>query len=464
MRSLRLRRFSLVAAVLTLPFVASSCATDGVAGPGEEAALATLPVSANVIGTPVATIVIDVSAPNIPTPLTFNLTVVGGVANGTLRLPPGNSRLITGRAFDSRGDITHEGSTTIDVRPGNNPSVSINLVPRAGQVPITIHVGVPIITINPGSATATVGNSILYTATITGQNGQPIDGTVEWASTNPTVALVNAAGSVTGVWEGSALIVATFAGSAATAQITVPTCVQPYTFGTTTTSASLVVGDCRRQSGGFFPGAFSFGQLMDIYGATANSQRSLQFDMNGAGGFDTFIIQDNVARSVAASDDDSGVGLSSSYHIILASGDYLIAASTYNPGTVGAYTFTTADVAEAVTGCPSPVNQWVTPGITTNQSLQSTDCGGAGTGPVSDQVNLALVQNQVVTVTQSSTSFAVQLGVSGPGLSSTTNGSSVGGASVATTTFVAAGTGTFLLTLSHQGVGHALGSYSLSVR
>ena len=90
MRNARLKVWTMVVGVLLVPVIASSCATDSVAGPNEPPNLATMSVTANVIGTPVATIVIDVSAPNIPTPLTFNLEVSNGVANGTLKMPPGS--------------------------------------------------------------------------------------------------------------------------------------------------------------------------------------------------------------------------------------------------------------------------------------------------------------------------------------------------------------------------------------
>src|SRR6058998_4228572 len=49
----------------------------------------TLLVQADLSGTPVATVVVEVTAPDIPTPLVFNIPIVDRIASGTITVPAG---------------------------------------------------------------------------------------------------------------------------------------------------------------------------------------------------------------------------------------------------------------------------------------------------------------------------------------------------------------------------------------
>ena len=62
---------------------------------------------ADVSGTAVATVVVEVTAPDIPAPLVFNFIVTDGIASGTITIPAGTGRTITIRAFDAGGVETH---------------------------------------------------------------------------------------------------------------------------------------------------------------------------------------------------------------------------------------------------------------------------------------------------------------------------------------------------------------------
>src|SRR2546427_2552760 len=80
------------------PFVAlasllllAACSGDAVAPAGGEA---TLLIRADVSGTSVATVVVDISAPDLPTTVVFNVPVAAGVASGTLTIPAGSDRTI----------------------------------------------------------------------------------------------------------------------------------------------------------------------------------------------------------------------------------------------------------------------------------------------------------------------------------------------------------------------------------
>jgi hypothetical protein len=99
-------------------------------GPGE----ATLSVVANLSGTAVSTVVVEVTATDIPTMLVFNIPVNNGVASGNITLPAGANRTITVRGYDGAGVQTHSGPDR-QYSSGSNPAVSIVLTPHGG-VPI----------------------------------------------------------------------------------------------------------------------------------------------------------------------------------------------------------------------------------------------------------------------------------------------------------------------------------------
>lgn len=214
-------RISLLALVALV--AAGACGSGERIGPSLAGDVAKLRVTAEVVGTPVDRMVATVSAGDIPTPLVFNLPVVDGVATGTLRITPGTARTITLQAFESSGEITHEGSATIDVHAGQNPPVTIAMLPRSGQVPITATIASVSVIISPSSATMDIGEVRRFTAEIRGPDNEPVQGTVEWAVTNPALAIVEQDGTVTALAEGTVTLVATYGGVAATATLVIGT-------------------------------------------------------------------------------------------------------------------------------------------------------------------------------------------------------------------------------------------------
>jgi hypothetical protein len=209
-------------------FAALAAACDGGGGPAgpTELELASIRVTAYTAGTPIATLAVEVTAADIPTPLVFNLVVdeASQTASGTLRMKPGLSRTITVRAFDSGGEITHEGVVVINVNPGPNPPIQITLTPRSGQVPVTVSFGSFSVIVYPGSATVGTGSGIGYFAEVLDQNGQPTGydpSQLTWASTNPAIVSVDEFGTAITLAPGSAKIVATYDGIAGEALVTV---------------------------------------------------------------------------------------------------------------------------------------------------------------------------------------------------------------------------------------------------
>ena len=182
-----------------------------------------LAVTANVVGTAVATVVVEVTAPDISTPLVFNIVVADGVASGTITIPAGTARRITIRAFDAGGVLTHSGAATVSVQAGTNPTVSLTLTPLAGDVPIEAHLGSFTINVTPTANALSVGGTqtVQLTAAILDAQGHAMTGTVSWATHDPGIASVDATGLVTATGPGDTNVFATFQGTVGSAAISV---------------------------------------------------------------------------------------------------------------------------------------------------------------------------------------------------------------------------------------------------
>jgi len=180
-------------------------------------------VTANVVGTAVATVVVEVTAPDISTPLVFNIVVADGVASGTITIPAGTARRITIRAFDAGGVLTHSGAATVSVQAGTNPTVSLTLTPLAGDVPIEAHLGSFTINVTPTANALSLGGTqtVQLTAAILDAQGHAMTGTVSWATHDPGIASVDATGLVTATGPGDTNVFATFQGTVGSAAISV---------------------------------------------------------------------------------------------------------------------------------------------------------------------------------------------------------------------------------------------------
>jgi hypothetical protein len=212
------RRRSIWAVLTSLSIVAAACSGDVTQPPGGEA---TFRVTADLSATGVALVVVQVTGPGITTPLTFNLPIENGVASGTVTIPAGSSRTISMLAFDANGVETHQGSTTVSIASGANPTISLVLSPLTGDAPITATLGSFTVTVTPPTASVAVGLAVTLGAALTDEDGNPVLGTVTWATANPGVASVTPLGVVTGVSAGQTSVVATFQGVAGASTITV---------------------------------------------------------------------------------------------------------------------------------------------------------------------------------------------------------------------------------------------------
>lgn len=187
----------------------------------------------------ISTVVVEVEAVDITTPLAFPLTVSGVTASGTITIPSGTARLIRVRAFDAIGIETHNGTAVRNVVPGTNPALAITLLPRGASLPITISVGAITITLTPANDTLAVGDTARILSSVTDGVSPIPDATTVWASLHPAVATVSTNGLVTARTPGVATVIGTYGGVGAAASVTVA----GTTGGTTGLPACLTAGE-----------------------------------------------------------------------------------------------------------------------------------------------------------------------------------------------------------------------------
>ncbi|HEX7018536.1 MAG TPA: Ig-like domain-containing protein [Gemmatimonadaceae bacterium] len=180
------------------------------AGMGRLAVYAVTPTSSGITG-----LSLTVSGPGIvkadgtADTLVFNLTMSNGTATGSITIPSGPARVITGHAFAGATE-THRGSVTMDIVQGTNPTVTITLVPFVGDVPITINVGTSLVIVTPDSVEAAIGDTLRFKAKVLDNTGNAISGVVRWASVDPARVTIDTLGLATVRDTGKAHIVATY--------------------------------------------------------------------------------------------------------------------------------------------------------------------------------------------------------------------------------------------------------------
>jgi glucose/arabinose dehydrogenase len=201
----------------------SGCGPDRLVQPAPRESF--LLVNANVSGTTVATVVIEVSAEDLVPSRVFNLVISNGTASGTITVPSGSARTITARAYDAGGVQTHSGSVTLDIQPGTNGTLNLRLSALVGDITIDVSLGSIQVAVSPASHNVDLSGTFTLTAVVT-DDGSPVStGTVTWATYHPGIATVASTGprtaQVTGVALGQTMIVATYSGSAGAATVNV---------------------------------------------------------------------------------------------------------------------------------------------------------------------------------------------------------------------------------------------------
>jgi hypothetical protein len=175
--------------------------------------------------------------------------------------------------------------------------------------------------------------------------------------------------------------------------------VATHTLGSTT-NAELSPSDCRLSDGTF----------VDFYTVSIPTAGTYVFSQSSTA-FDTYleVLSQDGAQLLGINDDiDLGVNMNSSLKMLLPAGNFIIAANAYDLNAIGAYTLISAASADPITNCEDHASRapigggfvFVTRGISSPQSLQSTDCTSSGN--FSDQYVVIVYANQPVTVSMTS--------------------------------------------------------------
>lgn len=220
------RSFRRLVPALVISLLAAACGDLPSATPAGETAQ--LGFAMNLQGTGVQSVSVQVTAADISQPLLFNIPVASdGTATGRVDVPSGAARTLTVRAFNAQGAQTHEGSATVDVKPGTNPPVQVTLVPRAGELPISVSFGSVMMrvyqTSYPNLSNGySIGAMTNFAAEIIRPDGTRIeDAVVRWASIDPNVMTVSPSGSGYAVGVGTTDIVGTWNGYGASVRVSV---------------------------------------------------------------------------------------------------------------------------------------------------------------------------------------------------------------------------------------------------
>ena len=161
----------------------------------------------------VRTLVITVSGPGLDSAIVSNVVVnASGVASDTLDVPSGSARRFRVAAFDSAGVQTHAADTTIRLVPGNNPPLSLTLLPTAGRLTVTVTFGDVVVAMTAPDSMLTAGDTLRFTATARLHTTNVAADSIVWGSDAPGVVTVDG-GLVRAVRSGSAYVHASYRGA-----------------------------------------------------------------------------------------------------------------------------------------------------------------------------------------------------------------------------------------------------------
>ena len=210
------RRLSVSLQILLLAIFWLSCDNPGVPPLSSGAARLRVTVA---VSADITDLVIEVTAPDIGTPLQFNLEIHDRVASGTITLAAGSERTLRFRAYNEESIETHRGETTVDIVAGTNPTVSVVLAPLLGDQPLIAYVGSILLTITPRRDTVWVDGTLQLHAAVIDADSNVIGERVHWGSMDVSKATIDTMGVLTAHDTGYVEIVAVASGVAGTAGV-----------------------------------------------------------------------------------------------------------------------------------------------------------------------------------------------------------------------------------------------------
>lgn len=293
--------------------------------------------------------------------------------------------------------------------PTIGPPASITKVAGDAQAttPSATLTVAPSVVVKDASGNAVAGATVTF-AVATG--GGSITGAT---ATTSSTGIATVGSWTVGPIQGDNTLTATVTGvtpATFTATATCPT--TSYTFGASI-NGSIALTDCQNSSG-FYTDWYTV-TLANLAAGTAYlfTQTSPGYRSTTYLFHTSSPLQTTFANVVAAQGMGSSQTSMTTKVILPSGGNYLLGVTSLTAGVTGAYTFTSSisnDDATLVDGSCSGV--WVVPGVTTTQTLATTDCNYASVNSWLDTFPIALVAGQTITVSMNSTAFDAYLALS----------------------------------------------------
>lgn len=221
-----------------------------------------------------------------------------------------------------------------------------------------------------------------------------------------------------------------------------------HAFGSTT-NGQLSHSDC----------SFGDGSLVDFYTVTLPAAGTYIFNQTSSS-FDSYLLLFTSTAQRLAENNDVGSSPNSQIKAILPAGDFVIAANSFPPNVTGAYSLMSAATTAENSNCE---DVFASTGITTPQSLSSSDC--SANGIFSDDYIVFLAAGQSMTISMSSSAIDSYLEVTG-NTSATilaSNDNIDGTTQNARVAFTAPSTGYYFVKARSAGAG-ATGAYTLTTQ
>jgi len=257
---------------------------------------------------PVASVSLTPAAASVLTGQTVQLTATPKDANGN----PLGGRVVTWSS-DNTTIATVSASGLVTANAVGSATITATSEGQSGASAITVStVPVASLAVSPATASLSVGQTALLTATPKDANGNPLTGrAVTWSTDNGSVATVSGTGLVTAAGAGSATITATSEGKSGTASVTVTaptgqfaigdsvqTTVSTWVRNTSQPPADPATGTPPSVIGTQPAGARGVVDSGPVLNTTAGGDGAIRYHVLFASGTSGWVVQGNLAKIV----------------------------------------------------------------------------------------------------------------------------------------------------------------------
>jgi hypothetical protein len=217
-----------------------------------------------------------------------------------------------------------------------------------------------------------------------------------------------------------------------------------------TTRDSLATDDCTQSDGTY----------IDFWGFDADTQVNLRFHLSSPSNLAILELFDSRGAIIANSYVQGAVDTASTMRVMVDSGSYAISVRGTASGGRGPYRLVAVNDTAAVGGC---TYVWVTPGITTAQTITNANACTAGPGGAGYNYHvytIVLLQNETLDITEHTTAFAPYVALLGSSVSSSSSVDSTG--TNAFISFITSAQGAYQIWAGSSET-NALGQYTITL-